>query len=200
MKDAGQSVNKENPRRPQNQREDFSRVVLTGFMGAGKSTIGRLLAARLNWEFLDVDACIEINEGRGANELFAALGEAAFRELEAGTLEHCLSHVNVVVAPGGAAIDLERNRLALAASDDTLVIFLDAPFQTLIERCLREESAVGGTYRPLLHNYDVAQARYASRRLLYATHAGLIIDVSQRSAAEIATQILEAISGSVVRP
>jgi shikimate kinase len=174
-------------------RDRFRRVVLTGFMGAGKSTVGRLLAAKLGWFFLDVDACIEDTAGTRAEDLFTSLGEAAFRQLEAETLASCLLQSNVIIAPGGAAIDMPRNQQALAASHGALIVFLDAPFGTLIERCLLEERQGRSTYRPLLHNHEVALARYAARRSLYAAHAHLTVTVSDRRPDEIASQILSVI-------
>ena len=173
-------------------KDGYCRIVLTGFMGAGKSTVGPMLAAKLGWVFLDVDAEIEESAGTSARALYAALGETAFRELECDTLAACLKRPNAIVAPGGAAIDRARNREALANSPDTLIVFLDAPFVTLIGRCLREEQSGGGTYRPLLHKTDVAQARYSARRELYAAQAHRIVDVAERSPEAIAMEILQA--------
>jgi shikimate kinase len=175
------------------QEAGLCRLVLTGFMGAGKSTVGPMLATKLGWVFLDVDAEIEVSARTSARELYAALGETAFRELECATLGSCLMRPSAIVAPGGAAIDLARNREALASSPDTLIVFLDAPFATLIGRCLLEEQRGGGTYRPLLHKTDVAQARYSVRRELYSAQAHLIVDVAERSPEAIALQIWQAV-------
>jgi len=172
--------------------EGLCRVVLTGFMGAGKSTVGRLLSRALDWAFLDVDQEIETAAGVKARDLYAAMGEADFRELECDTLASCLMRPNAVVAPGGAAIDLPRNRQAMTSASGALIVFLDAPFATLIERCLLEERNGGGTYRPLLHKTDVAQERYSVRRELYAAQAWLIVNVAESSPEAIMSQILQA--------
>jgi len=177
------------------QGAGLCRIVLTGFMGAGKSTVGPMLAGKLGWVFLDVDTEIEMSAGTSARALYAALGEIAFRELECDTLAACLKRPNAIVAPGGAAIDRARNREALANSPDTLIVFLDAPFATLIGRCLLEEQSGGGTYRPLLHKTEVAQARYSARRELYAAQAHRIVDVAERSPEAIAMEILQAMGG-----
>jgi shikimate kinase len=176
--------------------EGLCRIVLTGFMGAGKSTVGPMLADKLGWAFLDVDTQIEESAGTSARDLYAALGETAFRELECDTLASCMQRANAVVAPGGAAIDLPRNRLALASARDTLIVFLDAPFATLIGRCVLEEQNGGGTYRPLLHKLEVAQARYSARRELYAAQAQLVVDVAERSPETIVSQIWQAVVGA----
>jgi shikimate kinase len=155
-----------------------------------------MLADELGWAFLDVDTVIEELAGTTARDLYAAMGETAFRELECDTLATCLARPRAVVAPGGASIDLPRNRQALASAPDTLIVFLDAPFATLIGRCLLEEQRGGGTYRPLLHKTEVAQARYSVRRELYAAQAHLIVDVAERSPEVIVSQIWRAMNGA----
>jgi shikimate kinase len=79
----------------------LKRLVLTGFMGAGKSTIGRLLADRLNWNFLDLDAHLEARTGATIPQLFAEHGEARFRRLESTALASALARTNTVLALGG---------------------------------------------------------------------------------------------------
>src|SRR6185437_11456753 len=77
------------------------RLVLTGFMGAGKTTVGRMLAARLSWEFLDLDAYIESRTGAAVPSIFAEHGERHFRKLESQALASALGLNNVVLALGG---------------------------------------------------------------------------------------------------
>ena len=110
---------------------DLRRIVLTGFMGAGKTTVGRLLAARLGWEFLDLDASIESRTGLAVPSIFATHGEAHFRQLESQALASSLGRSNVVLALGGGAPESLTNRLLLEQTPATATIFLDAPFATL---------------------------------------------------------------------
>ena len=98
-----------------------------------------------------------------------------------------------IVAPGGAIIDRPENQFMLAGSAGTLVVFLDAPFQTLIGRCLRQEQREGATYRPLLHKIEIARARYMERRVLYAKHAHRVIDVADKTPEVIAQGIWQAV-------
>lgn len=175
---------------------DLLRVVLTGFMGAGKSTVGRLLSRQTGWEFLDLDTHIEIVTGKSAQELFASLGEVGFRQIESEVLAAALHRSKVIIAPGGAVIDKDENQSALAGSPGSFVVFLDAPFETLIERCKRQEQVETATYRPLLHQTEIARARYETRRLLYASHAQLTVDVSEKSPDEVLGVILAAVSES----
>lgn len=158
-----------------------SRVVLTGFMGSGKSTVGRLLARALEWEFLDSDRQIELENGETAQALFSVLGETRFREIEAATIARCLGKYKVVLALGGAAIDLEANRAILAQSQSSVIVFLDGDFDLLIERCLLQEGTGVATYRPLLHKKDIALSRFTTRREWNTTHAHLRVDVSNRT-------------------
>lgn len=169
----------------------LKRVVLTGFMGAGKSTVGRMLATETGWEFLDLDAHIETTHGASAREIFAAVGESEFRRLESETFAAALGRPNIVLAPGGAVIDKVENQRALANSKEGLIVFLDAPFTILIERCKEQERAGSSTYRPLLHQTEVAKARYETRRVLYASLAQLTIEVAEKRPDEVAWIILE---------
>jgi shikimate kinase len=168
---------------------EVDRIVLTGFMGAGKSTVGQLLANDSGWEFLDLDAHIETTTGKRAQELFEDLGETEFRQLESELLSALLRRVHAIIAPGGAAIDMPVNRSIIAESDGSLIVFLDAPFQTLVDRCLRQEQEEGCVYRPLLHKRQIARRRYAERKLLYAKYAHRVFNVSGRTPEVIAQGI-----------
>src|SRR6266567_2991494 len=168
-----------------------SRVVLTGFMGSGKSTVGRLLAQALECEFLDSDRQIELENGATAGTLFSVLGETSFRQMEAAVIARCLGKQQVVLALGGAAIDLEANRATLAQSQSSLVVFLDGDFDLLIERCLLQERTGQSTYRPLLHKKDIALSRFAPRREWNMMHAHLRVDVSNRTCETSAATILQ---------
>ena len=151
----------------------MQRIVLTGFMGSGKSTVGRLLAATLGWRFLDLDTVIEHRTGRTVPEIFADNGEAHFRELEAEALTATLAEQNVVIALGGGAPEILANRELLAATPATAVVYLAAPFATLYDRCVQQALDPAATARPNLATREHAEARYASRQPFYtalATH------------------------------
>ena len=105
----------------------LQRIVLTGFMGAGKSTIGRLLAARIGWDFLDLDTHLEQRAQSTIPEIFATHGEARFRRLESTALASALTCRNTVIALGGGTPEILTNRLLLEQTPGTATIFLDAP-------------------------------------------------------------------------
>ena len=166
------------------------RIVLTGFMGSGKTSVGRVLAERLGWRFLDLDAEIERRDGRTVPEIFAASGEAHFRKQETAALAGILGQSRVVVALGGGAPEELGNRLLMEQTPRTAVVYLAAPLETLLERCERDDARTGTAGRPLLAQ---AEQRFAERRHLYERIAGHQVETSARSVEEAADAILEAL-------
>jgi shikimate kinase len=167
----------------------LERLVLTGFMGAGKSTIGRLLAARLGWNFLDLDAHLEERTGTTVPEIFALHGEARFRRLESSALASALTRRNTVIALGGGAPESLTNRLLLEQTPATFTIFLDAPFPTLFDRCVLQDIT-----RPLLADPETAQSRFAARHPLYLRLAGLTVATSTQTPEDTVENILAALN------
>jgi shikimate kinase len=163
--------------------------VLTGFMGAGKSTIGPLLAQRLGWNFLDIDTSIESSIGMTVAEIFAQQGEAAFRALEAEAIRNHSTRQNLVLALGGGAIETETTRELLATLDHACVLFLDAPLDTLIARCLAQPAAAE---RPVLADREGLLRRF-NARLPYYRAAHLTVTTAGLSPQAVVTCILEAL-------
>jgi shikimate kinase len=145
-------------------------------MGAGKSTVGRLLAERLGWEFLDLDAHLESRTGATIPDLFAQHGEPHFRRLESTALASALSRSNTVLALGGGAPEEITNRLLIEQTPATLAIFLDAPFPTLFDRCMLQEIA-----RPVLADPAQAEIRFARRRPFYTRLARIIVNTTMHT-------------------
>jgi shikimate kinase len=169
----------------------LKRLVLTGFMGAGKSTIGRLLADRINWNFLDLDAHLEARTGATIPQLFAEQGEARFRRLESTALASALGLANTVLALGGGTPEDLTNRLLLEQTPGTFTIFLDAPFPTLFDRCMLQDIA-----RPVLEDPAAAQLRFERRHPLYRRLANLTIATSNQTP----TQTVDALLANAFRP
>jgi shikimate kinase len=165
------------------------RLVLTGFMGAGKSTIGRLLAARLAWSFLDLDAHLEARTGATIPQLFERHGEAHFRRLESSALASALGRDRTVLALGGGTPEELTNRLLLEQTPATLTIFLDAPFPTLFDRCILQDIA-----RPVLADPAAAQLRFQKRHPLYRRLANLTIDTADLTADQTIDALLLALT------
>jgi shikimate kinase len=173
----------------------IDRIVLTGFMGSGKTSVGSVLAERLGWRFLDLDAEIERRDGRSVPQIFAASGErggeAHFRKLETAALAALLGQRSVVVALGGGAPEELGNRLLLEQTPRTAVVYLEAPLETLLERCEQDDTRTGAAGRPLLAE---AEQRFAARRHLYERISAHRIETAARSIEAAADAILESLS------
>jgi shikimate kinase len=140
----------------------IQRIVLTGFMGAGKSTVGRLLACRLGWRFVDVDDEIEAAQGATIAAIFAQRGEPWFRQLEHETIRRLLNSERLVLALGGGAIEDERTRSLLLQAEETRLVHLDVSLDTVLLRCRGTE-----TLRPVLQDHVRLETRYQRRLPLY---------------------------------
>lgn len=156
-------------------------------MGAGKSTIGPLLAQRLNWNFLDSDVAIEARAGATIAEIFARQGEPAFRALEAEAIRRHVLQENLVLALGGGAIETESTRKLLVGLDCACVLFLDAPLDVLVARCLAQPSAAE---RPVLADREGLLRRY-NTRLPYYRDAHLTIMTTGLSPHAVVASILK---------
>lgn len=142
------------------------RIVITGFMGAGKTTVARELARSLACEALDLDEFIKAREGRGPRALIDEEGEAAFREIESRALGDALRTEARVIALGGGAWTIERNRAAVHAERDCFTVWLDAPFDLCWKR-IGILSADDDGERPLARERERALSLYDERRALY---------------------------------
>jgi len=140
----------------------IQRIVLTGFMGSGKSTVGPIVAARLGWRFVDADNVIEAEAGSKIAEIFARYGEAAFRELEHATIARLAATGNLVLALGGGAIERAETRELLLTAAGTLLVHLEVALETTLARCAGTEHE-----RPVLADRTNLETRYARRLPLY---------------------------------
>jgi shikimate kinase len=148
------------------------RIVLTGFMGSGKSTAGPMIAARLGWRFIDVDDVIEAEVATTITEFFSREGEAAFRERERETIARLASADGLVLALGGGAIEHPATRALLLESAGTLLVHLEVEFATTLARCSGTEST-----RPILADHANLAARYQRRLPLYrSAHVSIVVD------------------------
>jgi len=123
-------------------------IILCGFMGTGKSTVGQLLASRLGWRFADTDKVIESRQGRTIPQIFTQAGEPAFRELERALCQEIIDWHKTVIATGGGVPVNPENRAALLEAG--LVICLDAPPAEIARRLTAEAQPD----RPMLASAD----------------------------------------------
>lgn len=138
----------------------ISSIVLTGFMGAGKTTVGESLSARLGWRFVDTDRVVEERAGMTVGEIFARRGEEAFRDLEAAAVRDAAGGERQVLALGGGALERAETREFLAGLSGCRVIFLEAPLETLLARCAEH---AGGPVRPVLQDRERLAERWRAR-------------------------------------
>ena len=160
------------------------RIYLTGFMGSGKSTIGRRLAERLGCPFVDLDQEIEARSGLSVREIFGWHGESEFRRLEAETLRATGELEDVVVATGGGTVAFDAN--ARWIRENGLSVWLNPAFATIVGRI----GGLGKKDRPLFRDEAQALTLYRERLPAYR-QADLTVDVrpeeqSQEVAARIA--------------
>lgn len=169
-----------------------TRVVITGFMAAGKTTVARSLAARLGCATLDTDALVRERTGRTPAEIIDAEGEARFRELESGALRDALTNgrpaAAVVIALGGGAWSVEANRELINARG-CLTVWLDAPYELCRQRIDDATAAAGAPDRPNARDPERARALYDARRPLYALAAHRVEVAADRSAGSIVEEI-----------
>ena len=174
----------------------LDRIVLTGFMGSGKTTAGALLADRLGWNFIDLDREIEARHQRTVPQLFAEHGEAHFRHLESATLASLLGQRRVVVALGGGAPEELGNRLLLEQTPHTAVVYLSANFDTLLARCTTQAADPAATARPNLADLNLAERRFRLRRPHYERIAAHTVHTDDLNVDQTVDSILAAIKNS----
>lgn len=172
---------------------DLQRIVLTGFMGSGKTTVGRLLAARLGWRFADLDDEVEARTGRSVPQIFAEDGEPAFRAAEADALAALLQDSRIVIALGGGAPGTPAVRERLASVTQTAVVHLDAPFPLLYDRCAAQALDPEATTRPLLGQRHAAAERYEARMAIYTAVAHYRVHAGSGPPEAIAGAVLRAV-------
>jgi shikimate kinase len=172
-----------NPR--QNSVSDGAPIFLVGFMGAGKTAVGRALARHLEYDFLDLDELIAARAGKSVQQIFAELGEAAFRRLESEAIQSCRGMVRAVIALGGGAYVSEENRTSVRTIGKS--IWLDCPLEICLMRIAGDRS------RPLLGDVDDMRALLAQRCAAYA-RADYCVQAGEFSPEELAIEITRLLS------
>ena len=162
-------------------------VILVGFMGAGKSSVGRILARRLGRCFVETDEMITATEGRSIPEIFTEKGEAHFRRLEDEMVRLLALKGGDVIATGGG-LPCAEGRLEALRSIGT-VVWLAGDFPTLYERALR------GGDRPMLHGKTREQAEtlYEARKAFYS-RADLVVETAGLNPDQVAAHVAAALS------
>ena len=163
---------------------DCGSIFLVGFMGSGKTTVGRKLAKMLDFRFQDLDDLIEMRAGKTVSAIFADHGEASFRELEREAMRECRFMKRTIVALGGGAFVSAINREILEGIGPT--VWLDCPLDVCLARI------EGDRTRPLLTSGIDLGSLYAVRRAAYEK-ADIVVQSGGQPPEEIAREIVESL-------
>jgi shikimate kinase len=163
----------------------FKNIILTGFMGVGKTSVGTRLAKDLGYSFVDTDQLIEADQKTTITEIFSTFGEPYFREVEARVIRRILEQDNQVVSAGGGAVIRDENRKAF--KENGITICLTASPETIHARIRHE------THRPLLQVPDPPEKirELLQDRERFYRQADFVIDTSEKSVDEVISEIKE---------
>lgn len=162
-------------------------IILTGFMGTGKTSVGLLLAKETGYRFIDIDSLIETDQNMSINDIFEKKGEPYFREVESRIIRQVLERDGQVISTGGGAVIKEENREAFKRAG--MVICLTARPDVIYERVKKE------THRPLLRVADPRAKiqELLTKREMFYRQADIVIDTSDRTIDEVLADIRERI-------
>lgn len=171
-------------------------VILIGLRGSGKSSVGRALAARLGWEFVDTDARIEAHTRRTIAEIFAQDGEPAFRALETAVIQDVARGTRQVLSVGGGAVLNPENCASLRAAG--VCVWLTAPAEALHRRTQSDPRTA--TQRPPLTDaagVDEVRCLLAARQPLYAALADHVVSTEELSLDRVVETVLRIVTSEV---
>jgi shikimate kinase len=164
-----------------------SKIILVGMMGAGKTTIGKLLSNKLGFDFIDLDKIIEEKSGVKINTIFEIEGETGFRERELQVLIDSIEKDQVIISTGGGIVTNEKSRTHLI-KNKTFIIYLKANLQTLFNRLKNDNS------RPMLnvHNKEqVIEKILKEREPMYHDLADMVVDTSNMKSIDVVKFIIK---------
>lgn len=162
-------------------------IVMVGMMGAGKTTVGELLATKLNRELKDIDRVIEQEQKKSIIEIFTDNGEEAFRKLESETIEKFSNMSDLIISTGGGALEKANNLSNLQKNG--IIIYLKADIEELFKRVKNE------TQRPLLKEQDPLEVikKLIKKREKFYLMADITIITDNKSPEKITEEIIKAI-------
>jgi len=173
--------------RPKKQPQAPHRIALIGFMGSGKTTVGRLMASRLGYRFLDLDTLIVENAGKSIREIFDEDGEGVFRQIETDALYSLREMHRLVIATGGGAPIRQENQEFFENLATTF--YLEVPYDAFLKRTGKDHG------RPLLDRTEKELKRLYESRLSIYRSLGRPIPTNRKKPEEIAAKIWKELGG-----
>ncbi len=164
---------------------DFKNICLTGFMGSGKSTVGKLLAEKLGFTFIDMDRVIELAEGKRIKDIFRLKGEKYFRDLETKVTGKIYKNKNCVFACGGGIVKRKKNMDIIKSSG--INVYLNISTRDAIDRLKNVND------RPLIDvekRDETVEKMIRKREVLYRKYADIIINNSQKNPGQAVSEIM----------
>ena len=158
------------------------KIILIGFMGSGKTTVGRLLAKKLNFDFVEMDKLIIGQQGKTINQIFNEVGEEGFRLLESQISKDLRKKENVVISTGGGVVINKINTDNLKKNGT--IVFLKTSFSEIKKRLKHAAD------RPLFRNLKSAEALFNIRQNLYTESADLVVNTDGKSVERITNEII----------
>ena len=169
------------------------KIFLTGYMGSGKSYLGKLLAKQLNYDFIDLDDHIEVLEGRTINEIFEEKGELYFRKLETQVLKDVLEEpANLIISLGGGTPCYGNNLELIKEAENTKTVYIKASIQLLLERLFPEKM-----HRPVISHLETKELleefirKHLFERAFYYNQSDIIVSVDKTPVDDILNRITE---------
>ncbi len=163
------------------------RIILVGFMGAGKTVVGKTIAKKLNINFIDIDLEIEKREGKNISSIFKEYGEIYFRNIETNMLKEFLTMNDVIISTGGGVVTIDENCRLIKKENN--VIFLDASVDTIYKHLLKCIDK-----RPLLKdskNLKESISQLLSKRYnRYKDVSTITIDTNGKNIEQVVSQVL----------
>jgi shikimate kinase len=166
---------------------EYQRVVLIGFRAVGKTTVGKLLARELNWEYLSTDNLIEKQQNLSITEIVSQSGWTKFRSLEHSVIKSISSQMKAVVDCGGGVVENSENMVLLQT--ESLIVWLDAVIASITDRM-----RISAESRPVLSEPEIERdiiKNYNRRKPIYQSYAQVTVNSNNLKPADICNEILE---------
>ncbi len=164
-------------------KEPKKNIVLIGMSGAGKSTVGRVLAKELGWEFVDIDIVLEKDHNQSLQDILDECGSDRFVQFEAEVTLHCISQEKQVIAPGGSVV--YASDVMKHLTDKALVCYLECDVRTIKNRIKETGRGIVGLKEKSFEEL------YAEREVLYKQYSNLVISTTGKELKEVTQEILD---------